>query len=294
MKLSSAKARLSNFPNDARNVAFRVWGKLRGNAISAFWYNYYNAGDQLTPLLLRHYGYSPFCVQPAEATIVAVGSFLEELPANYSGIILGSGFIKESSRRSFPNARVLAVRGTLTRDRLGPGCDGVVLGDPGLLVSKMLPQRGPKKFSLGLIPHYVDRHNPVLIELLRKYSSEIKVIDVLKGNPLRVARQIDECEHIISSSLHGLIMADALGIPNAWFYSPGIIGGRFKYDDYYSAMGLEEQRMHLISGSETLREMLGWTSLKPAEAILQAKTALDGLFSNLSHFVSLVQSRVTG
>jgi pyruvyltransferase len=288
MNLTYLKARLANCPNELRNIASQGWGKLRGNAISAYWYNYNNAGDQLTPLLLRHYGYSPYCVQPHEATIASVGSLLEDLPTNFSGIILGSGFIKESSRMSFPNARILAVRGKLTKAHMGASCDGMVLGDPGLLVSQMLRERKTKRFSLGVVPHYVDRRNSKFVELFRKHSTNIKVIDILKSDPMRVVRQVDECEHILSSSLHGLIMADSLGIPSAWFYSPGIIGGRFKYDDYYSSLGLADQTMHLISGQEEITEMQGWTSLKPVDAILQAKTALDNLFSNLGHFVNLV------
>lgn len=43
------------------------------------------------------------------------------------------------------------------------------------------------------------------------------------------------CKCILSSSLHGLIFADALGIPNRRIVlSDEIIGGDLKFDDYYS------------------------------------------------------------
>lgn len=293
MKLRYAIARIRNLPNDARNVTSKIIGGLRGNSIPAYWYNYYNAGDQLTPLLLHHYGYSPVCVSPHDATIASVGSLLEDLPPNYSGIILGSGFIKESSRMSFPRACVLAVRGKLTRERMGRSDNGVVLGDPGLLVSQLFQERKAKRILLGLIPHYVDRRNPAFLELIRKHGRDIKVIDILKSNPLHVVREIAECEHILSSSLHGLVMSDSLGISNGWFHSSGIIGGRFKYDDYYSALGLKEQTMHVVSGNDKLSEMLRWTSLKPADPILQAKADLHRLFSSLSqHIAAVLGSRM--
>lgn len=38
-------------------------------------------------------------------------------------------------------------------------------------------------------------------------------------------------------SLHGLVVADALGIPNIWIEpTPSMAGGRFKFDDYFSTL----------------------------------------------------------
>ena len=55
------------------------------------------------------------------------------------------------------------------------------------------------------------------------------------GNPLHCAKKIAECETVISSSLHGLIAADSFGIPNLQMVlSNNIVGGLFKYNDYYS------------------------------------------------------------
>lgn len=44
----------------------------------------------------------------------------------------------------------------------------------------------------------------------------------------------------MSTSLHGLIVADSYGIPNAWIKQPQDIGGNgYKFDDYYSAFDRE-------------------------------------------------------
>jgi len=50
-----------------------------------------------------------------------------------------------------------------------------------------------------------------------------------------------QCRTIVSSSLHGLVVADSLGIPNMrMICSDRIRGGDYKYDDYYSAFGMTE------------------------------------------------------
>lgn len=279
--------RLANVPNEAINLARCGWAKVRGNGVSAYWYNYYNAGDQVTPVLLNHYGFTPCHALPRDAKIASVGSLLQDLPPDYRGIILGSGFIRESCRMLFPEANVLAVRGKLSSERMGLSSEGMVFGDPGLLVSQLLPRRSPKRYALGLLPHYVDRRNPTFSELLRKHPSEIKFIDIRKNNPLKVVAEIDACECIVSSSLHGLIFADALGIPNAWLFAPGVIGGRFKYDDYYSALGLADQMHYQISGSATLDKIMAWTSLKPQDAVRKIQLNLDRLFKGLTGLVKV-------
>ena len=55
-----------------------------------------------------------------------------------------------------------------------------------------------------------------------------------------IINQIKECEIIISSSLHGLILADAYEKPSLRFnYSNKLVGGDFKFEDYYSGVGLD-------------------------------------------------------
>ncbi len=57
------------------------------------------------------------------------------------------------------------------------------------------------------------------------------------GEPLSVVRAIGACERVASQSLHGLIVADAYGIPAVWVGpSEAMIGGRCKFDDHFTAM----------------------------------------------------------
>ena len=61
---------------------------------------------------------------------------------------------------------------------------------------------------------------------------------------METLRAIGECEMIASSSLHGLIVADALGIPN-WrvSFARELKGGDFKFRDYALVVG----RQHFAS-----------------------------------------------
>ena len=53
-----------------------------------------------------------------------------------------------------------------------------------------------------------------------------------------VVREIASCAHVISQSLHGLITADAYGIPNTWLDPMGIHGAAMlKFHDYAAGIG---------------------------------------------------------
>ena len=57
-------------------------------------------------------------------------------------------------------------------------------------------------------------------------------------DPLEVIREIATCERIVSSSLHGLVTADAFGIPRRWQLSERVRGAAFKFRDYAAALGM--------------------------------------------------------
>ena len=260
------------------------WGlavaTVRGNGIRAYWYrDISNFGDLITPLLLRHYGHFPIFDRPSRAQFVATGSILEHLPNGFSGIILGSGFIDGRSRTSFPAARILAVRGCMTRERLG-ACHGkVALGDPGLLAPLIMKGREDKKFVVGLVPHYEDKGKVPFAQLTAKHKQDITVIDVQRP-PIEVFRAIDQCEHVLSSSLHGLIVSDSLNIPNGWLGSSRLFGGRFKFDDYYSSLGVRAEPV-AIHGDETLAQLIQLTNHKPVARIEEIKKSIDELWTSV-------------
>lgn len=271
----------SRFAHEARFFRDSALACMRGRGVRAYWYDaVVNFGDAITPMLLRHYGYSPIYCRPGRARLASTGSILEHLPPDYSGVILGSGFIDAHSPAAFPLANVLGVRGKLTRARLGAGRECVALGDPGLLASRVMRTRERKVTPLGIVPHYTEKDAPHIRRILTRMGSAATLVDV-QDTPEAVFAAIDRCERIISSSLHGLIIADSLGIPSAWLApAGGLLGGRYKFDDYYSAFGFETNP-HVLTGDESAQAILAIPGLKPEERIEELKVRLESLWRGL-------------
>lgn len=255
-------------------------GNILRNSVSVFWArNVKNFGDLLNPILLKSYGLTPIYANRSSAKVLAIGSILDDQPENYSGFIVGSGLIKDITK-VFPYANVLAVRGKLTRERIGAPAS-TILGDPGLLADRLLLRRQTKQFVIGLIPHYVDKANENIQKIYHRNKDKVLIIDV-QQSPKKVISNIDKCEFILSSSLHGIIAADSLGIPNAWInLSDKVIGYGYKFYDYASSFGMEYVPKH-ITGDENL-EVLKTMTHEPALAIQTIKNELDYVFKRLNY-----------
>ncbi|RAZ49947.1 polysaccharide pyruvyl transferase family protein [Campylobacter hyointestinalis] len=118
----------------------------------------------------------------------------------------------------------------------------IALGDPGLLAS-LLFDFSNKKYSLGIIPHYVHLNHPLINEIY-KNNTNSTIINVLE-EPLSVLTKIAQCECIVSTSLHGLIIADSFNIPNQWIHISMLGGEHFKFFDYYSSFDIEPKAIDL-------------------------------------------------
>lgn len=202
---------------------------------SAFWFDQFpNFGDALTPWLLTEAGYYPRLSTAVDAKVIGVGSLLEMVPESYTGAVWGTGLLY-GAPVPLPHAHFLAVRGALTRDALDLPHD-TVLGDPGLLVSRYSRRRVRPTSSVGLVVHHAHAGDAIW-NLLATLIPGSRLIDPV-GAPKSVVRQIAQCQGILTSSLHGLITADALGIPGAWleFPSSPLRGGDFKFRDYESVV----------------------------------------------------------
>ena len=182
---------------------------------------------------------------------------------------------------SFPKATILALRGELSRQRVG-GERKMLLGDPGILASEVMAQREPKKYVLGIVPHYSEKNDPVFGKLVQRLSPRVTLIDA-QNDPLAVISAIDQCENILSSSLHGLIVADSLGIPNRWLGSAKLWGGRFKFNDYYSGIGVRAEPTS-VGGGESLAELVALAQPKPGAQIQEKKEAMRGLWASLAKY----------
>ncbi len=223
-----------------------------------FWMPENNFGDALNKVLLPHFGLPAVWCDAPKAAAVGVGSILDLIPQSFAGSLLGAGFMWEHHASTFPKAEYLLVRGRLSAERCQAPAS-TLIGDPGLLVGRIFHPDLTVKYTLGIVPHYVDQSHPAIRAITKRYPTEIKFIDVREGVE-KIVTQIAECEQIISSSLHGLIAADALGKPNKWILiSSRVLGGQFKFHDYFSAFAPDNHHPRhptILRGEESLSELL--------------------------------------
>lgn len=201
---------------------------------SYWWKGRPNFGDLLGPLLLEHFSDLEVEWAPAaEADLLTVGSLIHQVPLDWAGILAGTGSLWQQKLSPLPNATVLGVRGPLTARGLGL-TGSFALGDPGLLANELVVAH--KEHNLGLVPHWSDKDLENRPEF-KKYKPLIIRPD---GNPLEVLRQIGSCRKIVASSLHGIIVADAFGIPRRTETTPRFLqeGGDWKFRDHNAAVGV--------------------------------------------------------
>jgi hypothetical protein len=260
-------------------------GKIRKNGVKAYWWDFVpNAGDLITPVLLRHYGLTPIHTWKDYAEVLSCGSILQNLPDEFSGTIIGSGILNPSVSVNLNNATILALRGEMTRDHIGASKE-TPLGDPGLLADKLLSKKQKKRYVAGIAPHFSDKNNPKILDLYKRYSKDLHVIDI-QQDPIKVIEQIDQCEVILSTALHGLVFADALDIPNVWIVlADSLLPSKaFKYLDYNTALN-REQTPYLLTGQEKLTSLIKHAN-KPAQNNLKStKKRLDSVFRQFSEEV---------
>jgi len=224
-----------------------------------------NMGDMLNiPIMKEIFSYD-VKYSTKSSVLLAIGSGLGSLVAEQNAKsfykllykpflpkvhIWGTGFMNYSNSRKFFVVRrmeVAALRGRLSKERVERALNRELscpLSDGGILASCLLKEEEEKRYKIGVIPHFRERHNPLFKKLADSYKDSL-LIDVTQ-DPHVVIRQIAQCESIISTSLHGLILSDSLGVPNVHAVYSGLVkGDGFKFDDYYSGYGMEHQYIRL-------------------------------------------------
>lgn len=207
-----------------------------------------NWGDYINPFLVnkitgkRVVSYKRIYNIKNKQKLFGVGSILHHRRLENS-IIWGSGFIYPPKKLHGKPSQILALRGEKSAkifEDFGVSHSGVY-GDPALLFPSFYNPVGELKYKIGIIPHYSElgdfKNSQVLSE-----NKDVKIISpmVPKNEVYKIIDQIKECEIVISSSLHGLILADSYQKPSLRFnYSNKLVGGNFKFEDYYSGVGLK-------------------------------------------------------
>lgn len=165
---------------------------------------------------------------------LSIGSIIST--ATKKSVVWGSGIIKTND--NIDKAEFLAVRGPRTRKRileLGYNCPETY-GDPAILLPNFYSPTVNKKYKIGIIPHYVDYKE---VDAVFKSNKDVRVIDLMTNSIENTTQDILECERIISSSLHGVIIAQTYRIPALWVkFSDKLFGDNVKFYDYYESMNI--------------------------------------------------------
>lgn len=275
------------------NVAIRIQNKLRHivkNLIHTMkyygmnrnellvvnaWMNLYddepenrNLGDELNYYLIKELSGKRLVNKfnlfvPKLTNICCIGSIVDSM-ADSQSIIWGSGAIADNRKMKCVPLEVRAVRGKLTRKYLlsqGIECPPVY-GDPALLLPMIYKPNIVKKYAVGIIPHYVDMKSKYVVKLVSQMKGDAKIIHMANYKDWHdVIDEINQCQFILSSSLHGLIIADSYGIPNKWIeFSNKVTGNGFKFRDYFSSVGRIDNEPVQINGTTRLTDLLAYKS----------------------------------
>jgi pyruvyltransferase len=213
-----------------------------------------NFGDLISPVIVDALlDDSVERVSEAEQKLSAVGSVITSLADGTQ--VWGSGVMT----KEMPSDKLKfhAVRGPKTRKFLlecGYSEDQVpeIYGDPALLFPEVYtPKVLPWTRDMWVvIPH----HSCFLLSHRRNFWGNLTPQDfedwemfgyrvIFPNEPWQdVVDAIANAKGVISESLHGLILADAYGVPNVWWKENGDEGlaghtGNFKFEDYFESVG---------------------------------------------------------
>ena len=234
-----------NYYTSARNILIKYINRNRGilsdlnrpviqNRVNLHWWQptdgRQNVGDRLSPVIVENMKerYGIQCSYHVNTTrhLYAIGSIIDG--GYQSATIWGSGILSGNRKfwwRRIRKLDVRAVRGPETRRTLlenGIACPEVY-GDPAILLPLFYsPSPSCKKYKYRVIHHH-------LFEQQCEFG-----LSPLTDDWKSFIDEIVKSELIISSSLHGIILAEAYGVPAILL---GTNLDLFKFRDYYYSTG---------------------------------------------------------
>jgi len=210
--------------------------------VKAYWYTRPdwseacgNIGDIVSPLLIAHATGQEVEHSTDTGRVLGCGSIVESMHDH--DILWGCGLIQPMKLPQRKEVRMPMLRGPMTQAALVqqgyPQAEDAIFGDPCLLLPEIYPRERTHEHMVGVVSHYIEKR-----ESLQKFQGEgFHHIDIV-SDPKTFVTEINRCGCIISSSLHGIVIAEAYGIPALRYrLTDGIIGGDFKFMDWYFATG---------------------------------------------------------
>lgn len=220
-----------------------------GQVALEYWTKRVNLGDALAPVIyewmLKRYPAAELDGRAAgggQVHLMTVGSILNM--GTFDAAVWGSGVLsfdvlKEVYEKSgYRKLDIRAVRGPLTGKILrnaGYEVPGVY-GDPGTLMPLIYqPEKQEPTVPYTIIPHYLDVASCV--------AEGYDYLDILTDDYRSFIDRIAASRLVISSSLHGIILAEAYGVPSILLNYPenNPLNAHpidlLKYYDYYFSTG---------------------------------------------------------
>ncbi len=226
-----------------------------------------NFGDLIGPLIFRARRgvdpkLAPLYMRPNRAPVfLGAGSILDVVRVADLAVVWGTGIMWSSAVFAAPR-EIHAVRGPLTAARCrhqGYACPDIY-GDPGIVLPHFLESRSGSDHALGIVAHYVD------LRAARQQFSEVdgvRIIDVTRPVD-EVVEDIQSCEVLVSSSLHGVIVSHAFGRRCAWVeFGDRLLGDGTKFADYFGSAGLTDIAPQRIVPETTVDDLAAWAWAAP-------------------------------
>jgi len=205
--------------------------------------------------------------------LLALGSIIG--CGHFDAAVWGSGVntplatYRTGRRRNRVKLDIRALRGPLTRSALesfGYDCSRCVYGDPGILMPLMYqPSASKKKYKVSVICHFQMEKG------IKERYPQFHFISVNTSNYSAFIDEIAASELIISSSLHGIILSEAYGIPAVFFNADGIMDKEIiKYYDWYYSTS-----RRTVVAAQTVEEAMSCTPMALPDLSVMQKELME-------------------
>ena len=197
-----------------------------------YWNDTPNFGDYINVPIYSHFLKNIVdSKKKKDIVVLGVGSVIQI--SNFDSVIWGSGFLEKKSDEKIKNRNIKLdirlIRGPLTGEKLTQlGFRPPKLyGDPALLMPLLYkPQIQDLKEKRLIISHFWD------FDFFNSHSKNIKIVNAGTNDYEKIINCIYNSEVVISTSLHGIILSEAYGVPAIYLKINKKIDD-FKFRDYY-------------------------------------------------------------
>lgn len=266
------------------------------STLPVFWWDHIsNFGDVLGPSLVsRILNTRPVNSRNYDrvgTTLFSVGSIVAMLNRD-DAAIWGSGLLKPLTDseimklRGLNEVEVLAVRGLYTELELKAKLGWTVpaiYGDPALLLPRYMNVSRSVSDRISVVLHWEHVKHAKLDD---GYEAEDLCFVDVRDNHELVVEQIGSSRVCISSSLHGVIIAQAYGVPWVWLQLSDhqLHSSNFKFDDFFTTVDRPHVSKKVVKKHD-LKD-LNWHRMAEAASLPELRVDLDLLEAALTGWAS--------